>query len=235
MVSLAAVLLAVFVGFASSVAAPAHAQVSDNDYVDVAVILEVPDQHSSVTNRKLNIIVVNNGSRTAYDVEVVVDIEYPEDTGYYTSNRVDGVIEVPVGSASLENDDRSLRWSIPALGGLQREEISNASIVHKPTVTDPEFDNSLLPYEHFGRVTTTSFESNLHKGNNTSRVWSYIYDENSQQYRQAAGNYTVVVTVDDPSPSAGDTVNFTIAADLEKPSRIYWNHHKFVPPIDTEG
>ena len=95
----------------------AYAQGGEDDYVDVAVILEVPDQHSSVISRKLNIIVVNNGARTAYDVEVVVDIEYPVDTGYYTSGRVDGVIEVPVGSASLENDDRSLRWSIPALGG----------------------------------------------------------------------------------------------------------------------
>ena len=208
----------------------AHAQVGDNDYVDVAVILEVPDQFSKVLFRELNIIVMNNGTRTAYDVEVVVDIGYPEDTGHYHLTAPIPFGQMPVGSVSLENNNRTLRWSIPALGGLQREEISDARIVHKPTVTDPEFDNSLLPYEHFGEVTTSSFESNLHKGNNTSRVWSYIYDENSQQYRQAAGNYTVVVTVDDPSPSAGDTVNFTIAADLEKPSGYTGI---YVPPIDT--
>ena len=80
-------------------------------------------------------------------------------------------------------------------------------------------------------MTTSSFESNLHKGNNTSRVWSYLYDENNQKYRQAAGNYTVVISVDDPSPVPGDTVNFTITADLETPAGYTGID---VPPIDTK-
>lgn len=235
MVSLTAVLLAVFVGIAFSIAAPVHAQVGDSDYVDVAVILEVPDQHSSVVTRHLNIIVVNNGTRTAYDVEVVVDVVSPEN-GYYYGRSLN--VQAPVGSVSFENkefsslDNRSLRWSIPALGGLQREEISDVEIVHKPRVgvDSGDFDNSLLQYEHFAQVSTSSFESDIHKGNNTSRVWSYLYSESEQEYRQAAGNYTVVVTVDDPSPSAGDTVNFTITAELDAPGFI-----GFRPtPIDTE-
>ena len=51
--SLATALLAVIVGFAFSPAGSINAQGGDNDYVDVAVILEFPDQHSSVTSQKL--------------------------------------------------------------------------------------------------------------------------------------------------------------------------------------
>ena len=97
-VGLAAIIFAVIVGFASSVAGPIHAQVGDNDYVDVAVTLEVPDQSSSVAKQRLDIIVVNNGLRTAYDVEVVVDVVYP-DRSYYFIDRIDqDAPTVPAGS-----------------------------------------------------------------------------------------------------------------------------------------
>ena len=107
---------------------PIHAQGGENDYVDVAVILEPPTvigrpTASWPTDLGLNIVVVNHGSRTAYDVEVVVDIVYPEDSSHFESGRVDGVMVVPVGSASLENDKHRLSWSMPELGGLQRQEL----------------------------------------------------------------------------------------------------------------
>ena len=187
---MAAALLAVVVGFALFGAGPAHAQGGDHGYVDVAVILEVPDS-SGVPARDLDIIVMNNGSRTAYDVEVVVDIVSPAESYYFTGYSLD----LPVGSSSLDNN-RSLRWSIPALGPLQREEVK-VYVDHKDIV-DPIFDNSAKPHEHFGEVTTSSFESNQHKGNNTSRVWSYRYNVSTDRHRQAAGNYTVGVMVDDP-------------------------------------
>ena len=205
-------------------------EATEYEYVDLAVTLEIPDQFSQVLSQHLNIIVVNQGSRTAYDVEVVVDVENPA-LGYYQIRFVgETAPRVPVGTSSLENAGRRLRWSIPALGGLQREEV-RVYVVHKSTETGSEFDNSSIPHEYFGEVTTSSFESDIHKGNNTSRVWSYRYDEPNQKYRQAAGNYTVAVTVDDPSPSPGDTVNFTITADRTTPTDYSGTD---VPPIDAK-
>ena len=222
--------LALVVGFAFLGTGSAHAQGDEGDYVDVAVMLEVPDQHSSVIRQKLDIIVVNQGSTTAYDVEVVVDVVSPEEAYYFQF--FTGNPDVPVGSASLESNERTLRWSIPALGGLQRAKLSRAGVVHLPTTDpNPAFDNSLIPHEYLGTVTTSSFESEIHKRNNTSRVWSYIYGRPNQNYRQAAGNYTVSVTVDEPSPSPGGAVNFTIAAELVKPTDYIGSD---VPMIDTK-
>ena len=159
LIALAAVLVAVAgVVFAPD---PIHAQGGDNDYVDVGLTLEVPYDKGGYEH-DLNIVVVNNGSRTAYDVEVVLEIKYPEDTYYYYTS------EVPVGSVSVASDGRSLRWSIPALGGLQRVMVS--LFANHTNVVPPVFDNAIIPHEHFGRVTTSSFEGDLHKGNNTSRV-----------------------------------------------------------------
>ena len=165
---------------------------------------------------------MNIGARTAYDVEVVVDVVYPDKSHF------DPVPEVPVGYASLERspngtDDARLRWTIPALGGLQREEVT-ARVLHRRSAA-PAFDKNSSPHEFFGQVTTLSHESNLHKGNNTSRVWSYnfSFDLNPlfprQYYRwaQVGGNNTVNVSVDQPFPSPGDTVNFTITAGRTNP------------------
>ena len=213
---------------------PAHAQAGEDDYVDVAVTLEVPDQHSRVTRQNLDIIVLNNGSRTAYDVEVVVDVKSPDMSYYAIINTITLVYaDVPVGTSSAENDERTFRWSIPALGPLRRESV-RVHVIHRDLDPDPnsrQWDDSSIPHEYFGEVTTSSFERGIHKGNNTSRVWSYRYDEPNERYRQAAGNYTVAVSVDDPSPSPGDTVNFTITADRTKPTDYSGTD---VPPIDTK-
>ena len=212
-VGLAAILFAVIVGFASSVAGQIHAQVGELDYVDVALTLEVPDQHNSVSDQDLDIIVVNNGLRTAYDVEVVVDVVSPDRSHYAIISTITLVYaDVPVGTSSAENNERTFRWSIPALGPLQREEVQ-VKVNHrdqKPDAMDREWDHHKIPHEYFGEVTTASYDSN--PGNNTSRVWSYLSGEAQEEYKQAHGNYSVEVTVDNPSPSPGDTVNFTIAA-----------------------
>ena len=180
----------------------AYAQGSDNDYVDVAVILEAPDDQSTTTRLNLNIVVVNHGARTAYDVEVVVDVVYPG-----ASSHFDSVPEVPVGSSSLENSKYRLRWTIPELGGLQREEVTVESRIYDNV--DMTFDKRAYTHEFFGTVTTSSFDSN--PGNNTSRVWSVPYLHISlSSHIGAKGNYTVAVAVDEPSPLTGDTVNFTI-------------------------
>ena len=94
----------------------AYAQGDDNDYVDVGLTLEVPFRFDAGAYHRLKIAVVNHGSRTAYDVEAVVNLKYPEGSSSFSS-LVDYPIDVPVGSISLEDDGYSLRWSISALGG----------------------------------------------------------------------------------------------------------------------
>ena len=203
------VLLAVVVGLAIFGAGSAQAQGGDNDHVDVAVILEYPDRSGSFRN--INIIVMNHGARTAYDVEVVVHIVYPEDTSYFSS-----VLEAPLGSVSLENDGYSYRWSIPELGGLQREMIEGKRIIAADT--DQGFDNSGYPHELVGEVTTSSFESDLHKENNTDRIWFHTSGLNNTS--QTKGLYSIdSVSVDEPNPSPGDIVNFTIAGDYGRQHR----------------
>ena len=192
-------IIAVFAALtgALSVQHSAYAQEVDNDYVDVGVSLEVP-RHIS---HQVRIVVVNQGARSAHDVVVVVRVKSPA-----LSHFTDGLLQPAM---SLENDKRSLRWSIPKLEGLQRVEhlvgighVSGSGVI---------FDNSRIVHEFYGEVTTSSFESDRQKGNNTSRVWSYVSSRSGQRW-QAGGNYSVVVSVDNPSPSPGGTVNFTVIA-----------------------
>ena len=201
---------------------PIHAQVADNDYVDVGLILEVPEAGTGTSlYRYLNIGVVNNGTRTAYDVEVVVDMVSPEQDSYVS---LDGP-RVPVGTAF--RDGTSFRWTLPELGPLQRVEVVGF-VRHSEHVQNAEWDNSEYPHEFFGEVTTSSFESELHKGNNTARVWSYNASTNYSYY-PAGGNYTVIVSVDELSPSPGDTVKFTITASRAEKAH---NVPSYTPPID---
>ena len=87
-------------------------------------------------------------------------------------------------------------------------------------------------HEFYGEVTTSSFESDLRKGNNKSRIWSYRSQTQHAEYFQATGNYTVDVSVDKPSPSPGDTVNFTITANRRHtyPTGLY----DAAPPINLK-
>ena len=167
--------------------------------MDVALILEAPEKTRAPL---VNIVVVNHGSITAYDVEVVVDIVYPESSSHFYPPR-----GVPVGSVSLENSKYRLRWTIPELGSLQAEEVAVQSSVRQ--TRGSTFDKSAYTHEFFGTVTTSSFDRN--PGNNTSRVWSvpYLYPS-LRTFIGASGNYIVAVAVDEISPSQGDTVNFTI-------------------------
>ncbi len=214
---LAALLLAAVIAAAFVFVPPgnANAQGDGPAFVDVELILEVPDQTSATVRHVIDIIVVNNGTITAYDVVVVVDVEYPT-----TNSRFNIVPAVPVGSASLETKpgataDARLRWTIPALGGLQREEVT-ASVRHKK-VSAPIFDNSQSSHEISGTVTTSSHESAPHQENNNARVWSSRYSISTEDYRQAGGNYTLDVSVDNFSPAPGDNVNFTITTDRTNP------------------
>ena len=181
----------------------ALAQGDDSDYVDVGLILDVP----VTTNfaRSVNITVANYGAKTAYDVVVVVNIVYPENSSYFPA-----VPNVPVGSALLENDEHSLRWTIPALGGLEYESV---------TVTvdaQGRGDKTLDPHEFFGEVSTSSFESDLRKGNNTDRAWVEVVSTSTKASQSAEGilnTYSIdSVSVDQQNPSPGDIVNFTVAA-----------------------
>ena len=169
--------------------------------------LEVPDD--TATNLHfIEVIVVNNGTRTAYDVEVVVDVESPEDSRFTITDPRGDVI-APVGQISV--DETSVVWTIPELGPLQREVLTPLVQHEKPSGADT-FDNTLDPHEIFGTVTTASFESDRHKGNNTARVWSFQYSTRNNYWIQAAVDYSVDVSVDNRYPSPGETVNFTITA-----------------------
>ena len=211
----------------------AYAQGGDSDYVDVAVILEVPDRRSSFS-QELNIIVVNNGSRTANGVEVVVDVVSPALSHYHyqiINTEIRLYADVPVGTYTADSGERTFRWSIPELRGLQREE-ATVYVVHAPI--GGAFDNSFIPHEYFGEITTSSFESEFRKGNNTSRVWSYAYLTSTHEYRQAAGNYIVNVSVDEQSPSPGDTVDFTVLTYRENPYKPPDVPGDPPPPIDMK-
>ena len=171
--------------------------------------MDITDHPSGV---ELDIVVVNHGSLTAYDVVVVVDLVYPGNSSHFYSARTDGALGEPVGSASLENNGYRLRWSIPELGGLQRQvlELNGDAFARiRTSGSDPTFDRDAYTHEFFGEVTTSSFDRNLE--NNTFQVWTAPYS-NDPAHTRAVGNYTVLVTVDDPSPSPGGTVNFTITA-----------------------
>ena len=184
----------------------AYTQGENTDYVDVGLILDVPDSISTIT-RDLNIIVMNHGSRTAYDVEVVVELVYPEDSSFFTV-----APEVPVGNASLESAKKSLRWTIPALGGLQREEVT-ADVTHR-TTSAPIFNKVSYVHEFFGEVTAlSSFESDLHQGNNTDRVWSMSTHPSTGATERAWSTYSVNVSVSNHNPSPGDIVDFIITAN----------------------
>ena len=176
----------------------------ENDYVDLELILESPHEQATPV-RRLKITLLNNGARTAYDVEVVVNVVYPEDSSYMPQ-----APKAPVGAASLEDNGTTLRWTIPEFGGLQRAEV-NTQVSHDSLV-DPVFDHAGKTHEFYGKVTTSSFESDLHQRNNADRVWSSTSALNVFNASQAKGEYSVKVSVNEPSPSPGGTVNFKITA-----------------------
>ena len=193
----------------------------EDDYVDLALSLELPPSSSGI--RKLDITVKNHGSRTAYGVEVVVDIVYPGDSTFFQPPIPRNV---PVGSVSMEDappagtngadygGGYSLRWTISELEGFGREEVSVRAIddVYDTTGTSDVLliSKSGYPHEFFGEVTTSSFESHLHKGNNTDRVWSQVVLSHLNNQRARPTYRIEEVWVDERNPSPGDIVNFTI-------------------------
>ena len=223
----AAALLALVAGFAFFGTGPAYAQGAEGDYVDLELILEVRDNLSASITQRMYVIVVNHGSRTAYDVEVVVDVESPDESYFRPREGV----EPSLGNTSY--DGSALRWTIASLGGLQREEFkSELNHVLSDSSNVIIFDNSLVPHELAGEVTTASFDRNL--GNNTARVWSYAYSIRQPSVRQVAGNYTVDVSADNPVPSPGGTVNFTIFTDRANPYGPHTDAEDVPPPIDLK-
>ena len=219
---------------ASSLNEPvAYAQGDDCCYVDVALTLEVPKDRNTRRAFDLQVSVVNHGSRTAYDVEVELDLVFPE-VDETEPEKASHFERLTVGNdVSVENNGRTFRWTIPAIKGPGQEEI-NVEVVHTQT---GDFDNAAYPHEVAGTVTTSSFESDLHKENNTARVWGYLYEQTGAAYRniQVMGNYWVTATVDNPSPSPGDTVKFTITADRRNPiPQLIDEGADTPPPIDLK-
>ena len=170
--------------------------------MDVALILETPAGEFPTT-RDLKVIVMNLGSRAAYDVEVVVNIVRPENSSLFQFPP-----DVTIGTASVENDGYSFRWTIPKLLGLQRVEVIDG-VTHRRSAA-PAFDAREDPHEFFGEVTTASFESDHRKGNNRDQVWSVLTNLNDGATEPAQPDYSVEVSVDERFPSPGDIVNFTV-------------------------
>ena len=231
-------LIAIIVAFVALLAGPrdepvAYAQGDGRDYVDVALVLEAPFVITTYNCAWVDIIVVNQGTRPAYDVEVVVDLVYP-DKSYFLAEgaRVASrTIKPPVGAMTLDDEKTSLHWTIPKLGGLQREVFKVCpSVVIANSLGRIIHSNWEIPHEFFGKVTTASFESERHKGNNTSRIWSYDPSLLVNNHLQVATEHTVGVSVDQGHPSPGDTVNFTVTA-----SRVITNRGPELPaPIDLK-
>ena len=227
--AIAAVLAALMVGFLSERAALAQGEACD--CVDVALTMVYPGTTSGImgtagANRLLVVTVMNHGTRTAYDVEVVVDIVRPEDSLWFR------VPAVPIGRVTSMGDTTpagtqsagqeggySIHWTIPELPGRASANIAANAIVYDWDLTkqpaEQTVDVSLDPIEFFGEVTTASFESNLHKENNTDRVWVMVVSTSSKASERLKANYSIAnVSVDRPNPSPGDIVNFTFDARM---------------------
>ena len=187
----------------------------DRDYVDVGLTLEVPEDDASAGAHKVHVIVVNHGTRTAYDVVVDVNVETLKPTGQtgsqtqsFFSLDLRGGTEAPVGHISVgeTGDGKStFRWTIPRLHGLQREVVI-------PVVDHATNENEGKVHKISGTVTTTSFQSDIHKENDDFEVWTYAQNTRNTEFIQVGVNYSVSVSVDNPFPARGDTVNFTITA-----------------------
>ncbi len=204
----------------------AHAQQVDNDYVDVAMALEFRNRFGETTQVQgpdLTVIVMNHGSRAAYDVEVVVDIVYPTNTVWFARPS-----DVPIGSVSMvgtfpavsaaaaRGGGYSLRWTITALPGLAYEELEVEGRVTGHDITQiPNvelWDEKYSPLEFYGEVTTSSFD--LHSGNNTDRLWAEATHHDQSYHARVKPDYKILsLSVDEPNPSPGDIVNFTFVAD----------------------
>ena len=230
---LAAITVAVLVGLPGRSTTEAHG--GGDAYVDVALSLEVPDTIRGGNSHQINIIVTNHGSRAAYDVEVAVDVVVPDKSFFAPQGVPVGSVllenEVPVGLLRQQGNGRTLRWTIPVLGGLQREELAQRvwHIGYEADGSTHIFSNVLRPHEFFGEVTTASSEDDSHKWNNTSRAWSYNYGYIHDSFIQVGGNYTLDVSVDEYHPEPGDIVNFTVTID--RPDSATPDGHP-APPID---
>ena len=210
---------------------PASAEGGDEEYVDVAMALEWRNDlgHHNQSGSVLTVIVMNHGTKSAYDVEVAVDIVYPTNTVYF--QRLQGS-NVPMGSVSMERTPPagtvgardgggySLRWTIPALPGLAYAELKANAVRFGYEVTDQGnegdeiWDESQSPFKFSGEVTTSSFD--FHKGNNTDRIWVESQSTHHDRYAQVKPDYSVSsVSVDEPNPSPGDIVNVTFVAKLD--------------------
>ena len=194
----------------------AYAHHGENrDYVDVGLTLEVPEDDASAGAHKVHVIVVNHGTRTAYDVVVDVSVETLKPLGQtgtltqsFFSLDLRGGTEAPVGHISVgeTGDGKStFRWTIPRLHGLQREVVI-------PVVDHATNDNEGKVHKISGTVTTTSFQSDIHKENDDFEVWTYAQNTRNTEFIQVGVNYSVSVSVDNRLPARGDTVNFTITA-----------------------
>ena len=209
-----------------------YAQDEDGrDYVDVGLMLEVPDNIGNASNQEVHVIVVNNGTRTAYDVVIELIVEYP--TGSIFSLTERGGVQTPlVGRISVgqTDDGESLfHWAIPELGGLRR-------VVVKPIVvhTTDDHANKRKVHKISGRVDTASFQSDIHEENDEAEVWTYAYNTRNTAFVQVGVNYTVGVSVDNRFPARGDTVNFTVTAGRKPTVRDVANAPEVPPPIDLK-
>ena len=206
---------------------PASAQGGDEEYVDVAMALEFRDTADSnfgifQNGSTLTVVVMNHGTLTAYDVEVVVDIVYPTNTV-----ALGRPSDVPVGSVAMERptpagtvshergNGYSLRWTIPALPGLAYEELEVGTRTVDYLVTDQNnriWDESKSPLEYYGAVTTSSVD--LHEGNNTDRIWVDVISITDNYRTRPKPRYSIhSLSVDERHPSPGDLVTFTFVAD----------------------
>lgn len=214
---------------------PASAQGGDEEYVDVAMALEFrndndPPQNYQVFGPDLTVVVMNHGTITAYDVEVVVDIVYPKNTIALALPR-----DVPIGRVATERPTPagtdshsdgagySLRWTIPVLPGLAYEIIKVDVITNDFDITQiPNvelFDEDQSPLDFYGAVTTSSFD--LHQGNNTDRIWAGATNTTFGRHAQVEPDYSILsVSVDERHPSPGDLVSFTFVADAAKTVNI---------------
>ena len=220
----------------AAVSESAPAQEDGCDCVDVALTMEYlgatwTDPRNGIrrigtsgSNRKMDVTVMNLGTRTAYDVEVVVDIVKPENSLWFQVpsvpiGRITSMgVATPAGTTSASaGGGYSIHWLIPELPGQASAKfeasarVYDADISKNPSVQTVNVSHDSM--EFFGKVTTSSFERDDRKGNNSQRIWAHVTAAVSDNSYPAYGDYSIrSVSVDNPNPSPGDTVNFTVEA-----------------------
>ena len=209
----AAVLSAVVVGFAVLGVGWAHAQ-DEERFIDLAVELEFwgnEDGRRGDHNSRTHLYASNRGNQAAYGVEV--EFEQVEHSTSAIPIRLQLVQDLPTGTVDPPPamvtgtmPSNRFKWTIPILPPHTQYRLV---IDRTSTAT-----RSTRVFAYSATIRSgTSYEPPERRHNNSARAWE-TWHTSGRAYA-AQPDYWVQVSVDDRHPQPGDTVNFTVTAEME--------------------